>query len=166
MLVEDVCVFCSFLFVFALRQMSGMATSDLVGDFAAASYCQGLTSGGSGPYAAGAFGDVTFDGLGSAVVTGTELTIVTVGTSTASQSQTATYSVLPNGQLLIDGSTIPTGQISFDGEIGFVMSEPGDDGDIVIFVKEKGAPPTADALEDAWFLVFYGVVNDLVGGGI
>ena len=148
-----------------VRQSTGLSNADLNGDYSVCAVRQSILP--SGLEILGLVGSLQFDGVGgwSNVVSGRLLD--STGASTlVNSTDSGTITVAANGQLFEPGTASAVGQLSADGNFGFLMDPPGSDGWLTMFVRKKGAPPTPNAVDDDWFVSAYGGNNEDPSGEV
>jgi len=134
--------------VIAIRESSNMKTSDLLGAFDMVTFGFGFDpSGHLGVWPGG--GGLQFDGLGHFSNGYVSMNLDWVGSSQGGGTDAGSYSVLPNGQLAVEGMA-PSGAISADGEAGFVLFADASGLELNAFVKTPLTEPMPTLVGDWW----------------
>jgi hypothetical protein len=134
--------------VFAIRQAEHMQTSDAFGAFDLITFGCGFDPMGHlGAWPGG--GGIVFDGFGHFTNNYVSMNLDWPGTSQSGGADAGSYSVLPNGQVAIEGMA-PSGALSQDGEVGFVLFADASGLEFNAFIKTPPTRPMPTLVGDWW----------------
>jgi len=137
-----------------VRNGSGLDESDLLGDYTIARMRQSQVDGGI--EARASFGTLSFLPGGQYTQTVDQMTIGPYGSAGQNDwTVSGTCALEPDGVLRLDGG-LHVGAVSPDGSFGVLIRRAAFGSMFAVFARVPEEEPTPRALDDLWYLAFYG----------